>query len=147
MTMELIAFTEAVDVLAKIDPASHTTAQTSSWVTLDKTDRAVAVAVVGAIASTGTLDMKLRQAKDASGTDAKDITGKAITQVTQAGGGSNKIYAIEVRGIELDTENGFSHVAVVLTPAVAATIAGVLLLGTAARHEPVAGALWSQAVK
>lgn len=144
---ETVAFTEAVDVLGTINPASYNTAQTSAWVTLDKTDRLVAVAAVGAIAASGTLDMKLRQAKDASGTAAKDITGKAITQVTQAGGGSNKVYAIEVRGIELDTENGFSHVAVVLTPAVAATIAGVLLLGTAARHEPVAGALWSQAVK
>lgn len=144
---ETVAFTEAVDVLATINPASYNSAQTSAWVTLDKTDRLVAVAAVGAIAASGTLDMKLRQAKDASGTAAKDITGKAIVQVTQAGGGSNKVYAIEVRGIELDTENGFSHVAVVLTPAVAATIAGVLLLGTAARHEPVAGTLWSQAVK
>lgn len=147
MTLITTAFTEAVDVLTKIDPASYNSVQNSGWVTLDRVDRAVAVATVGAMTASGTLDMKLRQAKDASGTAAKDIPGKAIVQVTQAGGGSNKVYAIEVRGIELDTENGFSHVSVQLTPAVAASIVGVLVLGAAARHEPVAGALWSQKVK
>ena len=146
-TMLTTAFTEAVDLLAKIDPASYTTVQNSAWVPLGAVDRAVAIAAVGAITASGTLDMKIRQAKDAAGTGAKDITGKAIVQVTQAAGGSNKVYAIEVRDIELDTANSFTHISVQLTPAVAAAIVGVLLLGTAAAQEPVAGANWVQKVR
>jgi hypothetical protein len=75
------------------------------------------------------LDAKLEQATDSSGTGAKDITGGAITQLTQAGGDSDKQVIIDVNGKSLDANNDFTHVRLTLTGAVGNVDLGALLLG------------------
>lgn len=144
--MDNVLFTEASEILAKIDPASYSSAQNSSWVKVDDHTRIVALIHVGAIAASGTFDAKLQRAKDGSGTGAEDITGKAITQLTQAGSGSNKQLAIELRSDKLagQTNGDFTHVRLVLTPAVAATIVGAEIYGISGRYRPVDQTNWAQ---
>ena len=94
----------------------------------------VASIETGALGTSATLDAKLQQALDSSGTSAKDITGKAITQLTQAGGGSAKQALINVKPEELDTVNGFGFVRLSITVGVAASLAGAQLLGVNPRY-------------
>jgi hypothetical protein len=49
---------------------------------------------------------KFQQATDASGTNAKDITGKAITQIVTA----NKQAEINLMAEELDIANNFNYI-------------------------------------
>lgn len=99
-------------------------------------DAMMAIIAVGAITATGTVDAKLEQAQDSSGTGVKDVTGKAITQLTQAGGDSDTQAIINIFSSELDTNDGFSFVRVKLTIGTASADSGVTLLGTDARYGP-----------
>ena len=63
-----------------------------------------------------------------SGTGAKDISGKAITQLTQAGTDSDKQVLIHVDQNDLDVDNSFTHFRVSMTVATAASeIAAIVL--------------------
>lgn len=129
---------ERAAVLATIDP-DVTTASTvvSDYCDMTKFRRVMAVVMAGTLGSNATLDAKLRQATDASGTSVKDITGKSITQLTQAGtDASDKQAIINCMAEELDVEGGFTHVALSVTLAVATSDLGAVVLGFDARHEP-----------
>ena len=79
---------------------------------------------------------KLQQAKDAAGTGAKDITGKAITQLTQAGGDGDEIVTIPLRAEEIDIANAFTHIRVQVTTAVANVDYGAVLIRRRRRPPP-----------
>lgn len=91
------------------------------------------LAHVGAGTVGTSVDLKIQQATDASGTGAKDISGKAITQLVAAGSA-----LINVRASDLDIDNGFSHIAMVLTTVGASTVAGAELICLDARNEILA---------
>lgn len=121
---------ERAAVVATIDPDANTAATyVSDWVDMSKYPTVLAIILAGELGTSATLDAKLRQATDSSGTGAKDITGKAITQLTQAGTDSDKQALINVREDELDVENGFGFVALSMDIAVATSDAGAVLLG------------------
>ena len=125
---------EHLQILAKIDAASYTVAQNMAWTSAAGNGRFAALIQVGAMTATATLDAKLQMAKDASGTGAIDIPGKAITQMLAASD-SNKLRMIELKSDEItDT---YTHIRLVLTPATAASIVGAVLLGEAANYRPV----------
>jgi hypothetical protein len=130
-------FTEGVALLDVIHSKSQTTVQNGAWVSIANYERLFALLDVGVIATNGTLNFKLQQATDTSGTGAKDITGKTITQLTEAGADSNKNVGIELRGEELDVSNGFDCVRMVMTPAVAAALCACFLFGTVPNYEKV----------
>jgi hypothetical protein len=120
---------------ATIDPVSLSASTTvSDWIPLSQFERATFLLNVGAIAAGGTLDGKLRQATDGAGSGAKDITGKAMTQLTDTD--DNKQIAFEVRSDELDVAGGFTHVALSLTAAVAASLVSAVGLGFFPRYDP-----------
>lgn len=123
-----------------INPQSATTVKTSAWIAAADFAAFVATVLVGVIASTGTVDAKLQQATDASGTSAKDITGKAITQLTEAGTDSNKQAQIHLKPEELDLANGFTHFALLITPATAAALIAGAVHGVGARYQPATDA-------
>jgi len=128
---------EGVAVGAVIDPDVLTaTAFTSTWMSMEVFENAMAIVMAGTLGSSATLDAKLLQATDASGTGSKDITGKAITQLTQAGTDSDKQAIINCRAEELDLDNDFDHIAISLTVAVATSDACAVLLGLNARYKP-----------
>lgn len=126
---------ELFAVLATIDPASLAVGTvTTGWISVANFHALVASIETGALGTSATLDAKLQQALDSSGTSAKDITGKAITQLTQAGGGSAKQVLINVKPEELDTVNGFGFVRLSITVGVAASLAGAQVLGVNPRY-------------
>ena len=128
---------EKVAVVATIDPDAYTAAAyTSDWVNMADFEEVLAVIKVGTMASTSTVDAKLQQATDSSGTSAKDVTGKAITQLTEAGSDSDKQALINLKSYELDVENGFTHVAVVVTVGTAASDMDATILGLRPKYGP-----------
>lgn len=128
---------ERVAVGGVIDPDANTAAAlTSDYVNMGLFGSAMGICLCGTMGSSGTLDMKLVQATDSSGTGVKDITGKAITQFTDAGTDSDKQAVINVRAEELDVANGFDHVAIIMTTAVATGDSAAILLGLDPRSGP-----------
>ena len=126
-----------VAVLAVIDPdANAAGALTSDWVDMTVFQRIMGICLAGTLGTSATLDMKFQQATDSSGTGNKDITGKAITQLTQAGTDADKQAIINLRADELDVAGNFTHAALVLTTAVATSDSGAIILGDSARYQP-----------
>ena len=101
---------ELLAVLATIDPVSQAAGTvTTGWISVANHHGLLAVIQTGVLGASATLDAKLQQATDSSGTSAKDITGKALTQIIKATG-DNKQALINVKPEELDTVNGFGFV-------------------------------------
>lgn len=128
---------EVVGVVAAIDPdAIAAGTVTSSWVSVKNFVRYALLVASGDLGAAATLDCKLQQATSAAGAGAKDITGKAITQLTQAGSGSDKQAWIDLRPEELDLDGGFTHVRISMTVATATSEAAAFLLGFAPARGP-----------
>ena len=124
-------------IMGVIDPDANAAGTLETgWVSMVDFHSVMAIVMAGALGSSATLDAKLEQATDSSGTGAKDITGKAITQLTDAGSDSDKQAIINCRSDELDVNNDFTHVRLSMTVAVATSDSAAILLGLDARHEP-----------
>jgi hypothetical protein len=142
-------FTETAALLYNLAPisVSNGVAVYTSYVSLANYHRAVVVIHTGVMASNSTLDAVIHQATDTSGTSTKVLTAtKAITQLTQAGGDSNKDVAIEVRTEELDVANGFDCIALQYTVGTAATLLSIEIYGLVPRFAPVATTAWDEIV-
>ena len=127
---------EMLAVLATIDPASQAAgALSTGWVSVANHLGFLAVVQTGVLGTAATVDAKLQQALDSSGTGAKDIAGKALTQIVKATG-DNKQALINIKPEELDTVNGFGFVRVTVTVGVAASITSAQLLGVNPRFAP-----------
>lgn len=114
-----------------IEPLAQAAATTGLWI-----DAGIAsnfLAHVGAGLVGTSVDLKIQQATDSSGTAAKDISGLAITQLTAVGSA-----LINITASDLDTDNDFTHIAMVLTTVGATTVAGAELIAIDARYEPLA---------
>ena len=135
--LETIAFSEIAEVLGAIPPASYTAAQTTTArIHVQGHSRIVVLAQTGLIAATGTLDLKVEQANALTGGTTKAITGKAITQLPDTG--DNKVLMIEILTSELDVNGGFEWLVVTATPATAAALLSLVVLGVDPRFGPVA---------
>lgn len=118
----------------------------TAYVSLQNYHRAVLFLDVGDMAQGATLDVSLRQAQDTAGTGNKAITGKAITQLTQAGGDGNQVLCIELQTEELDVENGFEHVNARTVVANAAVELSLTIFGIQTRYAPVPTTNWSEII-
>jgi hypothetical protein len=117
-------------ILGVIDPDANAAATyTTGWVAMKNFLSLMAIIFAGTLGSSATLDAKFEQASDGSGTGVKDITGKAITQLTQAGTDSDKQAVINLKGEDLDVANNFSHVRLSMTVGTATSDSGGVLLG------------------
>lgn len=137
MNPNILPSNEAV-LAGVIDPDLNTAGTlTTGWINMGLYESIQAIIMAGALGTNATLDAKLEQASDGSGTGAKDISGKAITQLTQAGTDeSDKQAIINCRSDELDVNNGFSYVRLSMTVAVASSDSAGLVLGHHARYQP-----------
>lgn len=127
---------ELVAVVGNIDPDAYAAGTvTSGWIAAKDFQRFLAIVQAGDLGASATLDAKLEQATDAAGTGAKDVTSKAITQLTQAGTDSNKQALINLDPQkDLDRDNGFDYFRLSMTVGTAASDAGGVVLGYAARQ-------------
>jgi hypothetical protein len=141
-----IKFQERVAVMATLDPASVAASTVvSTWVSMANLHSITAYLQTGVLGASATIDAKLRQATDASGTGAKDIAGKAITQIVKATGDNVQV-TIDARDTDLDSNNGFAFVALSVTVGTAASIFGATLFGNNPIYVP-ASAFNQAAVK
>ncbi len=121
---------EQLSILATLDPGNQAPGVANTgWVPLSTHHGLLALVQTGALATGATVDAKLQQAQDVSGTGAKDVAGKAISQLTQASNGANRQALINLRSEELDVNNGFAYVRLVVTVAAAAANTSAQLMG------------------
>ncbi|WP_342617217.1 hypothetical protein [Rhodoferax sp. GW822-FHT02A01] len=129
---------ESVALLATYDPVSLAASTvTTGWVDVSTFFFILALIQTGVMGASATLDAKLQQATDSSGTGAKDITGKAITQIVKATG-DNKQALLQMKVADLDTEGGFRFVRLSLTDGTAASLVSAAVLGFGPRLAPAA---------
>lgn len=126
---------EIAAIVGNIDPDAYAASTvTTGWIAAKDFSSFMAIVQAGDLGASATLDAKLEQASDATGTGAKDITSKAITQLTQAGTDSNKQAIINLRPEELDLDNSFTHFRLSMTIGTAASDAGGMVIGIGARQ-------------
>jgi hypothetical protein len=125
---------QRVSIVGAIDPQSASTAKTSAWIDATTFHNYLAAITVGALGASATVDAKIQQATDASGTGAKDVTGKAITQLTKAGTDDNKQVLINLKQEDLDINGAFKFFQLSITPATAASLIQAVVLGVDPRY-------------
>ncbi len=121
-----------------IDPDALTAAaHNGDWLSMENFEEATFVCMAGALGSSATLDFKIQEATDSSGTSVKDISGKAITQLTQAGGDGDQYVSVKVRATEMDQNNDFTHLRCVMTVGTATSDGAACSLRSQAHRAPV----------
>lgn len=127
-------------IVAAIDPDAYAAdTHTTEWIAAADYASFLVIVMAGALGTSATLDAKLVQAKDGSGTGPEDITGKVIDQLTQAGDDdSDQQAVINLRPEDLD--EGFTHFQLSMTIAEATSDAGAVVLGFDAKYGPGAEA-------
>lgn len=123
-------------IIGVINPQSTNTTVVSGWIPLKQVQAFEALILAGALGASATVDAKLQQATSSGGAGAKDITGKAITQLTKAGTDDNKQAVINCRADELDVNNDFNHVQLSITVGTAASLVAGVVLATTFRYDP-----------
>lgn len=111
--------------LAVTEPVVGVATTTTAYV-----DMSTVMELYGLIQATvtGSADAKLVQATDNSGTGKKDITGKAITQLTADGSAGIELRQDEKGTTLLDVDNGFIFVAIeMVTTNAADVVSGQLM--------------------
>ena len=123
-------------VLACIDPDAYAAGtQVTAWIDVTNFFNFLAIIMAGDLGAAATINAKLEQATSNAGAGAKDVTAKAITQLTQGGTDkSNTQSLINCSQYDLDFANGFKFVRLSMTVAVASSDAGALLMGFDARY-------------
>lgn len=115
--------TDRVTVVVALAPVSKSAGTTtSSAVDMTGFGGGALLVNAGVIGSSGTVDCKI-QSSATSGGSYTDVTGAAITQMTQAGGDSGTSQLVS-----FDMPAGHTHVKTVLTNATAAAIQGVFVI-------------------
>jgi len=124
---------EQLAVVATIDPDAYSAgAQNSDSIDMKNFRRVIFIVLAGDLGTDATLDFKVQESAD--GSSWSDLSGKAITQLTQAGGDSNKQAIVEVAAEELSS--GKRYVRGVMTIGTAASDAGMVALADTARYLP-----------
>lgn len=127
---------DQVALLAVKDPVSQAAATvTSGWLSMANVQAILAVIQTGVLGTAATVDAKLRQATSSAGAGAKDITGKAITQLVKADNDNDQVM-INCRSDELDVDGGFTHVELSITVGTAASIISAAVWGFYPRYQP-----------
>jgi len=98
-------------------------------------NKLLALIATGVLGAAATVDAKFQQATDAVGTNAKDVSGAAITQIVKATG-DNVQAEINLDPQQLDVSNGFAYVQLSVTVGAAASLTAALLLGFTPRFAP-----------
>lgn len=130
---------EVITLMATLDPASQAAGTVlTAWVPVKNHHTFLGIVSAGVFGAGGTLDAKFRQAQDATGTNAKDVTGKAIVQLVAAGGNSRQAM-VNMKTGDLDTEGGFAFIALSVGVGVASSLVGASLFGTNPRFADAAG--------
>ncbi len=127
---------QRVCTAAVIAPVSAGAVVNSGWVDMAQFQNILAIVQLGVMQAGALVDAKLQQAQDNAGTGAKDVGGKAIVQFAHATPDDGKQALINMKQDDLDVNNGFRFVRLAITPSVAASLIGGLILGFDSRYAP-----------
>jgi hypothetical protein len=131
-----------------IDPDAYAPGTlTSGWISLADFGAIQAIISWGDLSTLDTINAKLQQATDSSGTGPQDVAGKLIVAIDSSASPipHNKQAVINCRADELDVADSYTHVRLSITlastssPLGTADI-GAVLLGYDARYQPAADA-------
>lgn len=127
---------EALAVVSCIDPDAYTTGATNG----DEIDMAVHARVIfivmaGTLGSSATLDFAVYGDTTSGGSFATAITGKSITQLTEAGTDADKQAIVEVTAEEVAAQ-GLRYIRGTMTVGTATSDAGVVALADHSRYSP-----------
>lgn len=130
--------TEQAAVVACIDPDAYTAAAYSTgYIALKNFERFCAVVMAGDLGSSATINAKLTAATSAAGAGATDITGAAITALTQAGTDDNKQAIINLNtSCDFLAGSAYTHFRLTVTVGTATSDMGALVLGFNAKYDP-----------
>lgn len=117
-----------------------------AWVLAATYPRYLLKLKVGAMGSGGVVNAKFQQATSAAGAGVKDVDGKAITPLTQAGSDENSVVGINLRTEELDVSGGFKYIRFAVTITVADCLYDAELLATGGRFIPVSVTNWDEVI-
>lgn len=141
--MSNLKISQEVPLIASLPPLSQGVATRSTgWVAAKDFFNFMAVIKSGVMGAGGTLDAKIEQATSDAGAGAKDVVGKAIVQIAA----NNRNAVINFCHNDIDMTNGFTHVRVTLTVAVAASLTSADLFGGDARYEKSTNTIADQTV-
>lgn len=113
---------ELVALCAAINPVSQGVGTlTTGWIAAKDYHRFLGVITAGVLGAAATLDAKFQQAQDSGGTGAKDVTGRAITQLVKATD-DGKASEIDLKHGDLDVKNNFTHIRLSMTVGAAASL-------------------------
>lgn len=128
---------ELISVLATLDPTSQVVGTVSTgWISAGNHHNLLVLVQSGVLGTGATLDAKIQQATDVSGSGVKDLPGKSIVQLTQAGNSSAKQALINLRPEDLDVNNGYAFIRLSSTVGVAASLTAAQVLGLNPRFAP-----------
>ncbi len=135
MTLEN-RLSERLALVACIDPDAYGTgAVNSDVIDMLQHRRILFVVMAGDIASTGKLDFAVYGDTASNGSFATLITGKSITQLTQAGTDSDKQAIVEVSSEEVQAQ-GKRYIRGVMTFTTAGGDAGMVAVAGDSRYQP-----------
>ena len=139
-------YSEKNQLAAGLEPDARAAAvYNTAWLPWNLFHKGYYLILTGEMAAGATFDALVQEAQDNAGTGAVAIAGKAITQLTQAGGDGNDICIIELKSEEFTP--GFDHARLVVTVAAAAVDCCVLpIRGDSDRFAPVSVAAVTEIV-
>lgn len=125
--------TERFAVVAAIDPDAYATGtQGTDSIDMLYRDRVAFIVMAGTLGTNATIDFKVQESAD--GSTWSDLSGKAITQLTDAGTDDDKQAIVEVAADEMSS--GKRYLRGVLTVGTAASDAAVIAVAGDHRYEP-----------
>lgn len=128
---------EKAAVVGVIDPDAYTAdSYSTGWIDMKLFGALMATVMAGTLGTSATIDAKFEQATSAAGANPKDVTGTAITQLTQAGTDSDKQAVINLRESDLDVDNGYRFARLTVTVGTATSDMGALVQGFFSDQEP-----------
>lgn len=117
-------------VIGIIEPVAGATTYTTGYILASQAYQYMAIISAGTVGTS--VDAKIRQAVDSSGTSVKDLSGSAITQLTAAG-----TAIIQFRANQLDVAGGFDYIVLSITTVGATSVVSGQLIGVCGSYEPM----------
>lgn len=128
------ALTERLAIVSTLDPVSQSAATvTSDVVDMKQFRRVIFILSLGAMTTNSTVDMTIKGDTASNGSFATTITGKAITQLTEAGSDGNKQVAVEVTAEEVAAQ-GYRYIRAAVVVGTAASLISLVGLGEFMRY-------------
>ena len=127
---------EALAVVDCIDPDAYTTADiTGDTIDMSKHARVMFIVMAGTLGTSATVNFVVYGSASSNMATPGALTGKLITQLTEAGTDSDKQAVVEVTAEEVKAQ-GYRYIRGTLTIGTATSDAGVVTLADHSRYAP-----------